>query len=85
MGSQPMSAKLAVVASRSPTLCGECKTCRSAGGFLQRFREYIVNLDDGEPETTDGAIKWMTEGYSKCPVPGKLVKPKGFEGAHVDF
>ena len=64
-----MPAKLAEVASRGPSLCGSCATCKSAGDIFKRFREYVVNLEDGEPETTKGAVSWVTNGYPKCPPP----------------
>lgn len=64
-----MPAKLAEVASRGPSLCGKCSTCRLGADIFMRFREYLANLDDNEPETTKGAVAWVTNAYPRCPPP----------------
>lgn len=76
-----MPAKLGTVMSHSPSLCGRCATCKNTGDAFRRFTEYVVNLEDGEPETTAGAIKWMKNAYPLCPPP---IKTDGWKNSRLD-
>ena len=53
------------IAFNSPPLCGRCSVCTVADRF-DRVAEYIVNLEDDELPTIEGAIEWLTDAYPSC-------------------
>lgn len=69
--------RMADIMMRAPSLCQDsqdhdsqelklCEHCRCSPDRFARYIEYRVNLDEGEQETVEGALSWMTEAYPPC-------------------